>query len=417
MKPRILQTALVLTLSLMLLFSMAQSPQAAKWKGSEVEIDGVKHMKNPAKGMEKAKSVELKELWRIGGDTDDEDEFFGFIQALTSDADGNIYLLDGQLNEVKAFSADGEFIMTFGREGEGPGEFIRPGGLFISPGNRVVVQQIVPARLVQFDMEGNPLDDLPLPKSPDGGFKVYAGGRRAGDHMLMIGVDQNIGEGEMDRTTYLTSVSIEGEEIARFHDENVHTSFANIVVDEKEQDGFANRWVSDPEGNVALAMEHQAYKVKVMTPDGKVKHIIEREYDSLKRDAETKQIFTDIYTTAVARQAPNAVIKINDYHKDIMSLYIRDNGEIWVLSSHGRYDKPDNTLGTFDIFDINGHFVRQVTLEGEGDPENDFYFFIGDRLYVATDMIGAAVASQGLGGLGMGEEADPMSIICYELNL
>ena len=55
---------------------------------------------------------------------------------------------------------------------------------------------------------------------------------------------------------------------------------------------------------------------------------------------------------------------------------------------------------------------------GEGDPEDDGLFFIGDRLYVVTDLLSALMAS--LPGEGAEEDADmeepePVSVIAYAL--
>lgn len=101
---------------------------AADWKGSEENRDGVLHVMNPAQPMLPEVTLKPQELWRIGGDTDAEGEFFGVINQVTTDSDGNIYLLDLQLNEIKIFSPDGTYIRTIGREGEGPGSSApRPG--------------------------------------------------------------------------------------------------------------------------------------------------------------------------------------------------------------------------------------------------------------------------------------------------
>ena len=77
---------------------------AGPWTGQKVEKEGVVHISNPAEAMEDPVTVTLTELWRVGGDTDDENEFFGVINRITTDKDGNVYLLDSQLNEVKVFS-------------------------------------------------------------------------------------------------------------------------------------------------------------------------------------------------------------------------------------------------------------------------------------------------------------------------
>lgn len=48
---------------------------------------------------------------------------FGRISSVTMSRDGVIYVADGQANEVRTFSVEGRHLGTFGREGEGPGEF------------------------------------------------------------------------------------------------------------------------------------------------------------------------------------------------------------------------------------------------------------------------------------------------------
>jgi hypothetical protein len=405
----------LLTITLLILVSLAGNVMAGKWTGKEVVEDGVKHLKNTATGILKSETVSPDELWRIGGDSDDEDEMFGLISGITVDDAGQVFLIDSQLMEVKVFSPDGEFVRVMGGPGEAPGEFNNAAGIFFTPTGNLGVQQAFPARIVQFSADGGALDDYPLPKPEDGGFVVYAGSRNAGDALVMIGIKQVFGEGSMDRTTYLVRINAEIEEEAIYHEESVHVDFANIVVDEREADGFASRWLVTGGGNVVLAPSHQDYILEVWNADGKIKHIIEREYKHRKRNTEEKAFAESVYNT-VLRQAPNAKIEVNDFHKDIMSIYNRDDGTIWVLTSDGRFGCPEGAIGVFDVFDDKGIYQRQVTIMGEGDPNEDMYFFIGKRLYVAREMISAAVSSQGLSDdIATDEDAEPMSVICYEL--
>ena len=92
-------------------------------------------------------------------------------------------------------------------------------------------------------------------------------------------------------------------------------------------------------------------------------------------------------------------------------------GESVVASEFERSDAPEGSLGTFDVFDAKGRLVRQVTLRGEGDFGEDGFHFVGDRLYVVTDLRSAREAWRG-GGEDETEEEDepvPMSVICYKL--
>ena len=112
-----------------------------------------------------------------------------------------------------------------------------------------------------------------------------------------------------------------------------------------------------------------------------------------------------------------ATVKITDMTKDVETIYVREDGSVWVLNSNGMRDNPDGTVGVFDVFDDKGRFLREVTLVGEGDPELDGYYFVKDRLYIVTDLLQAAISLQSGGqSFDIGdEEPEPMSVICYQL--
>jgi hypothetical protein len=58
--------------------------------------------------------------------------FFGTIGSLATDSRGNIFVVDRQANHVIRFNPDGDLVATFGREGEGPGEFRYMSNMFVS---------------------------------------------------------------------------------------------------------------------------------------------------------------------------------------------------------------------------------------------------------------------------------------------
>ena len=75
-----LRLARLLPLALVSLL-MAAVAVAGDWKGETTTVDGVPHVKNPASPMEEPMKVALQENWRLGGDSEDEDEFLRFIEA------------------------------------------------------------------------------------------------------------------------------------------------------------------------------------------------------------------------------------------------------------------------------------------------------------------------------------------------
>lgn len=67
---------------------------------------------------------------------------FGAIKGLAVDADGRIYVLDGQSNQISIFTPDGAYVRSVGRTGNGPGEYVSANGLsWFSRDTLVVVDQ------------------------------------------------------------------------------------------------------------------------------------------------------------------------------------------------------------------------------------------------------------------------------------
>ena len=102
---------------------------AAARAGQEVTADGVIHVKNPASPPQGVETMQLEELWRVGGAGEDQTVFGVILQALP-DEQGNLYVLDLQLSQVFVFSPEGKLLRTLSREGEGPGEVRNPTDMF-----------------------------------------------------------------------------------------------------------------------------------------------------------------------------------------------------------------------------------------------------------------------------------------------
>jgi hypothetical protein len=391
---------------------------AGKWKGKMVKKDGVLHVMNPAEPLDGKNTYELKELWRLGGETDDEDEIFGIITRILTDKDGNVYLLDTQLSEIKVFSPDGEFIRTIGRKGEGPGEFQTPVGMFFTPGGDIAVMQVAPGKIVLLSPEGEPRGEHPIPKLEGSGFLIINNGRYQGGN-LVLALSVNAFEAEkFSQKQYLASIAEDGSEKAHYYEETLMLDFSNAVMDDSKWNNFKNRWTLGADGRVYSNVTYDDYTINVWRPDGTLDRIIEREYKHHERSEVEKNRMINIFK-AFTRQVPNAKFKISDYASDIEQIHAREDGTIWVVSSNGARDLPEGVIATFDVFDKNGIFTRQVSLKGEGRPLFDGFYFVGNRLYVVTGLLQAAIALQAGGqavDLGDEEEPKPMEVICYELD-
>jgi sugar lactone lactonase YvrE len=70
------------------------------------------------------------------------------------DSEGNLFVADTLNNRIEMFDADGQFISTFGKNGDGPGYFARPKGIAIDADNHIWVTDGMQDRVQVFNQEG-----------------------------------------------------------------------------------------------------------------------------------------------------------------------------------------------------------------------------------------------------------------------
>ncbi len=79
---------------------------------------------------------------------------FAAPQGVAVDKDGNVYVTDTLNDRVEIFDADGNFMSTFGKPGDGPGYFARPKGIAIDGDGHIWVADEMQDRLQVFNSEG-----------------------------------------------------------------------------------------------------------------------------------------------------------------------------------------------------------------------------------------------------------------------
>lgn len=391
------------------------SAHAQAWGGKEETRDGVVHVFNPAGPSSASVVITPKELWRAGGE-DDEDVLFGMISQITSDDQGTVYALDAQLNQVMVFSPAGEYLRSIGREGEGPGEFQRPSDLFLTADGNIAVMQRMPGRIVMLTPEGDPVGDMRVPQPEDGGMQMFAGGRLAGNHVVLNVSKFTRRDAAFSTITSLIGIDPSGGLMATYFEKRDENDFANMAFDEKKMGLGTLVWSVGSDGRVFTSDDFDAYRIQVWNPDGSLARVVEREYLHRKRSADEMKRFAPVIRIRMGDRARSPEVKASETDRDIQQVFPRENGDVWVLSSKGAFDAPKSAVAVFDVFDNNGRFIRQITLNGRGNWARDGFHLVGDRFYVVTGLRSARSAMFGTGeGAVVEEEEGPMSLVCYGL--
>ena len=96
------------------------------------------------------------------GELEGADEYlFGRIGSLAVDNDRNVYVFETQAQHIRVFDATGTYLATFGREGEGPGEFKSAETIAVLPDGRLLVRDPGNMRVQVFDPASGATEEWP----------------------------------------------------------------------------------------------------------------------------------------------------------------------------------------------------------------------------------------------------------------
>lgn len=123
----------------------------------------------------------LRRELRLGVLDGPEEQSFGRIVGITISRDGQIWIADAQASIIRRFDANGKYLGSVGRNGEGPGEFRNLAGLQQTPDGRIAAWDSRLKRVSFFDDAGEYIEAVLVPAqyevgSPHEPFRVGARG-------------------------------------------------------------------------------------------------------------------------------------------------------------------------------------------------------------------------------------------------
>ncbi|MEW5901840.1 MAG: NHL repeat-containing protein, partial [Acidobacteriota bacterium] len=129
-------------------------------------VDGVRVVHNKMGGEWGNNPKIAIQLVRTIGDmnTDDENLAFNMPGDMALDDAGNIYILDSGNHRIQKFSPEGKYLATFGRRGQGPGEFSFPRSFDLDTKGLIYVLDDAQKRIQVLTPEGKDQKIIPTTK-------------------------------------------------------------------------------------------------------------------------------------------------------------------------------------------------------------------------------------------------------------
>lgn len=305
------------------------------------------------------KTWRVVEEMRIGSDTGDDAILFGSIRSFDVDAQGRVFALDGQSQEIHVFDSDGAHIHTIGGRGTGPGEFENASAVDLSRNGEIWVMEMARGQLSILDENGDYLR------------KESIGG---------VGWSQWPYSGGFDRVGRYNAL------IRSFHDEGSTESFARfdqsltpldtIPVPEKpDAEYFSNEtgdmqaavpyqghiaWCFAPNGNL-WTLQTDQYELAEITGHGETLRRVTKEYEPIRVTAEDRTELGQSMEWFTDQGGKIDWSKIPNTRPVVSSLLCDDEANLWVRRVTIESDDDEESEGPlYDLFDPEGRYLGML---------------------------------------------------------
>lgn len=305
-------------------------------------------VENPKQPLYREFEFEFEEVLSIGKE-DDINYVFSSINNLCVDSLGKIYVSDARARRVQVFDKDGQYLMTLGRAGQGPGEFVicrllgisPEGDIYVSSGIRRVevfqkdgsykrtIAVNFSLRNLQFNSEGNPFGLIQYVEEEKGYMKEF----------VKLNPSFQI-EKSLFKAPYTLGKYREGEATI-----TISTGYEHGLLIGKRPQGFFV-------GNSA------EYTIYLLNEEG------EKEL-KIKKDGPPRKI-------PASKRKRSGKIPLPDYQPFFYRFHSDNLGRIYAETENPNFTEE---ITTADVFGQDGHYLYQIKMPHRTYIIDDRYLY------------------------------------------
>ena len=298
---------------------------------------------------------------------------------MTLGPNGQIFVLEFSTDRILVFSGDGEFVRSFGRSGEGPGELRSPMALAWDGTDRLWVADGLNGRYHVFDSTGSFQKSVPRPVRSV--MRIQHPLQWEGTGTL---VDETVGFDSPRPVLYLRVDSV-GQIIDTVavapKSPRLPTGFQTVIIRPSQESlqFIVNhyiprlRWSLAPDGTIWSASTGRLRLVQT-TPRGDTIRVVETSHRTPTFDrADEKAITEGLAEGGISRQDAGLVRPV------VNEIYVTDDGHVLV----GIVEKVGDAPSLLDVFSPEGYFLGSVDL-GFGIPRRNLPALVGDTIIAVT---------------------------------
>jgi hypothetical protein len=297
-------------------------------------------------------------------DSDDENLLFYKPADIAFDREGNMYVLDAGNHRVQKFDADGKFISSFGRKGQGPGEFQMPVSIDCDQKGRIYIPDAHNQRIGVFDLDGSLIESLSMREQTAGPVRLFKDGRMAMGSGGMRSISLRDPKGKKELPKYMKILDPGGAVQFTFGEKyNYKDMILNSVGNDYDFD-------VDREENVYASFKYQN-RIEKFDPSGNLLWQASRELDYNTKPPKERSD-----TKISGDQVSVSIPRMNQCSNGIA---VDEKGRVWVVglksqtvdiesveSSDPEEDQKEDSLETdvfqLEVYDSDGVLLHKFPL-------------------------------------------------------
>jgi len=309
--------------------------------------------------------IVFKEDLSIGSAEGDENYMFGESVAFNTDEDGNFYVTDSDTHRILKYNSEGKYLLSFGREGQGPGEFQSLSVTRFDKDNNLYITDLRNNRISFFDKNGKFIKQIRMSERLEEDVFINSKG------FLVAKKPGMSQEGSTQKTTSILGLfDKKFKNLVEFYKDEIEmplptgrdvSSLGKFLANGLSIMAFRPQIIYTLANNDFIYFGYpDKYEINICSPEGKLIRKITRDYKPIQIDQKDKESFVKVAGESLSSpifaddimEIALKKIKYRKYKPAYLGFALMENGWLAVV-----VDTRENEYMLFDIFNKEGKYI------------------------------------------------------------
>jgi len=285
------------------------------------------------------------------------------IIGLDVDYEGNIYLIVSRSYEdlILKFDAKGNFLFSFGRRGQGPGELAAPRYLRVDKFEQIHISDNVRKKLILFEKNGDLIKEISLASN----YRIATLLRNG--KILAVRGSFNPEEGGGKFPIILCIENF--EEIKMLHPGRILPNFTVAKKINGLQIYMDYNVLRTSKGLIYVGNYGKGYEFLIYDTEGNLLRKIRKEYHKVEVPDQLKEDILNWVKSYPSFEQVKEKVYFPKFYPPFQFFFLDERSRLYVMT-YERGKEPDGFM--YDIFNPDGIFIGRIELENYGSSPFSF---------------------------------------------